>query len=449
MKKTPLNAVVADVRGNIFELEGYQAVGMSGEAFSLLTPDQTVPTPFGTEFMYLPQRKPILYNLEKKELEILSQNPYAPGEPIFPVAAFNSPGYVVSHLCAYQEENNAKPLPLFSYGAVGWKKGRFRSSAILVDRERRQDLRKMRITDVRAQVKKLRKQLRGNRLREHLEICALVYGCPAGKNFFLGRYEAPLPTSRTCNAGCLGCISLQKEKTIPCTQNRIAFIPSSDEIAEIALFHIHRARNPVVSFGQGCEGEPLLAAHVIEPAIKIIRKKTRRGTINLNTNAGRPKILKQLLEAGLDSIRVSINSFQEKYYNAYFRPRSYRFGDVIKSIESALSAKKFVSINYLNSPGFTDSSREVKALFQFLTSYPIHYIQWRNLNYDPIRYRKTVWKDFHPGETMGMKALLEHIQDSFPHIRYGYFNPPKEKFRRFPGFLNPYFSPQPDGKPLK
>ena len=34
-----------------------------------------------------------------------------------------------------------------------------------------------------------------NRLFRHLETCALTYGCPAAKNLFLCRYEAPLPTS--------------------------------------------------------------------------------------------------------------------------------------------------------------------------------------------------------------------------------------------------------------
>ena len=62
---------------------------------------------------------------------------------------------------------------------------------------------------VRKRVKAFRKIFPDNRLVRHLESCALVYGCPAGKNFFLSRYEAPLPTSPTCNSRCIGCISLQ------------------------------------------------------------------------------------------------------------------------------------------------------------------------------------------------------------------------------------------------
>jgi len=32
------------------------------------------------------------------------------------------------------------------------------------------------------------------------------------------------------------------------------------------------------------------------------------------------------------------------------------------------------------------------------------------------------------GEPIGMKRLLEQIRQEFPNIKYGYFNPPKEKF---------------------
>jgi hypothetical protein len=48
----------------------------------------------------------------------------------------------------------------------------------------------------------------------------------------------------------------------------------------------------VVSFGQGCEGDPLMAARVIGPAIRLIREQTLDGTINMNTNASLPHILK-------------------------------------------------------------------------------------------------------------------------------------------------------------
>ena len=199
-----ITAVVADADGRIFDLGGYAAVGMAGSDLRMLSPKDTVNLPFGAELMYLPDRMPVLYNLARKKLETLRENPYAPGSPIYPVAAFNSPGYVISRVSAYEEQSNASHLPLFSYGAVGWHRGRFRSAVFQIDSEPRQDLRLMKRADVVAGVERMRKIMPENRLRRHLERCALEYGCPAGKNFFLRRYEAPLPTSRACNARCLG-----------------------------------------------------------------------------------------------------------------------------------------------------------------------------------------------------------------------------------------------------
>lgn len=267
-----------------------------------------------------------------------------------------------------------------------------------------------------------------NRLEAHLEKCAVEYGCPAAKNFFLGRYEAPLPTSPHCNARCLGCLSLQKNSEIPCSQERIAFKPTSKEIAEVALFHIRRVKHSVVSFGQGCEGDPLLAADVIGPAIKDIRSKTRKGTINMNTNGSRPGILIKLFDDGLDSIRISLNSTRKSCYDAYFRPKGYAFDDVIRSIETALVKKKFVSVNYLNCPGVTDTYEEFKTLSEFIKAHPINMIQWRNLNFDPKRYWNIMSDVAKHGKPMGMQRIISQVKESFPKVKHGYFNPPKEKF---------------------
>jgi pyruvate-formate lyase-activating enzyme len=424
-----LTAVVADSAGRIFDLPGYVAVGMTGKHLAPLARGQTIAMPYGSELMYLPDRVPVLFNLGAGGLEEVAENPYAAGEPLFPVAAFNSPGNVITHVGAYREKSRARSLPLFAYGAVGWYHGRFRSAALTVDREPRQDLRRMDPAQVKAGVKALRRHMPRNRLRQHLETCALIHGCPAGKNFFLGRYEAPLPTATVCNARCLGCLSLQKNSGISCTQERIAFTPSAEEIAEVALFHIGRVKKAVVSFGQGCEGEPLSAAPAIEPAIRLIRSKTRRGTINLNTNASLPDVVARLCDAGLDSIRVSLNSVRRECYEAYFRPKGYGFEDVLRSIDIAHEKGKFVSINYLNSPGFTDTPEEAEAFLSFMEDHPIHMIQWRNLNFDPIRYWKAMHSAAPLGKPMGMDVLIQGTRGRFPNLKFGYFNPPKEKFR--------------------
>jgi pyruvate-formate lyase-activating enzyme len=379
--------------------------------------------------MLLPDRVPLVYDTRRERIVALTENPYARGEVIFPVAAFNSPAYVITHTSAYEEMPGAGFLPLFSYGAVGWHRGRFRSAVIQVDDEPRQDLRHMPLERVETGVRRLRKALPDNRLRAHLEKCALTYGCPAGKNFFLGRYEAPLPTSSTCNARCLGCISLQTDGCMASSQNRIAFTPTPEEIADVALAHIRRVKHAVVSFGQGCEGDPLMTADTIRAAIRIIRRQTGRGTINMNTNASRPAKMTQLLEAGLDSVRVSMNSVRKACYHAYFRPRGYGFEDVTASIDTALAHGAHVALNYLNCPGFTDAPEERDALLAFLRAHPVQMIQWRNLNFDPLRYVRLMAEAAATGPAIGIERLLDQVRIAFPDLRHGYFNPPKERFQ--------------------
>jgi len=423
-----VKAVVATREGEFFDLDDYAAVGMAGSKLVPLVKPDTINLPYGSEHLFLPDRRPIVYNTIEREFEVLTENPYAPGEPVYPVAAFNAPGYTISSVSAYAEQPTAAPLPLFSYGAVGWLKGRFRVSAIRVDRERRQDLRLMPRKKILEGVAKLGSAMPSNRLRAHLETCALTYGCPAAKNFFLGRCEAPLPTSVHCNARCRGCLSLQLDGEIPSTQKRIDFTPTSHEIAEVAMHHIRQARRSVVSFGQGCEGEPLMAAKVIEPAIRLIRKATKQGTINMNTNASLPSVLERLFDAGLDSIRVSMNSVRQTFYEAYFRPKGYRFSDVVESIDSAGRKGRFVSINYLSLSGFTDSKEEVAALLSFLASHAVHMIQWRNLNFDPVRYWQIMGHNKSDPELMGMATVMEKVRQAFPDLKFGYFNPPRERF---------------------
>jgi pyruvate-formate lyase-activating enzyme len=425
-----ISAVVAEAGGRIIELSRYVAVGMAGKTLVPLTRQNTRPRSHGTELMLLPDRFPIVFEPATHRFVALRRHPHSPDQPVFAVAAFNSPGHMITLAGAWQETPGAAVLPLFSYGAVGYGDGGFRTAALLVDAEPRQDLRRMPLARVKKGIARMQNQLPGNRLRAHLETCALVYGCPAGKNFFLGRYEAPLPASMACNARCLGCISLQPDGRIPCSQNRIGFTPTPDEIAAVALAHIGRVPKAVVSFGQGCEGDPLLAAAAIEPAIGLIRRQTAAGTININTNAGLPKVLERLLAKGLDSVRVSINSVRADCYQAYFRPRGYGFADVVDSIGLALERGVFVSINYLNSPGFTDSIEEFEALMTFLARCPIDMIQWRNLNFDPRRYHQAMARASASTRPIGMANLLGQVRQRFPQIRFGYFNPPKESFAR-------------------
>ena len=137
---------------------------------------------------------------------------------------------------------------------------------------------------------------------------------PGSAQLFSGSMGSTLPTSPVCNAACIGCISLQPSGCCPATQDRIQFVPRADEIAEIAVPHLKNAIKPIVSFGQGCEGEPLLSSRNNRKIDRTISESaTDKGTINLNTNASIPGNVDRLIKAGLDSIRVSMNSARQDF----------------------------------------------------------------------------------------------------------------------------------------
>ncbi len=262
-----------------------------------------------------------------------------------------------------------------------------------------------------------------NRLLQHLGRCALTYGCPAARNLFMNRWEAPLPTSPECNARCIGCISRQDGTGLRATQDRITFVPTPDELCGVAIPHLQKAPRSVVSFGQGCEGEPLLQSKTLEASISMMRKATSRGTINLNTNGSLPEEVEKLCRAGLQSIRVSMNSARPEYYHKYFRPKGYDFEHARRSISVVKANGGFASINYFILPGFTDQETEWNALKALISETHLDLIQMRNLNIDPEWYLDILRPDMSE-KKIGVQRLISHIRDEFPDVRLGYFNPP-------------------------
>jgi pyruvate-formate lyase-activating enzyme len=365
---------------------------------------------------------PVGFSPRNKSFEILSEDPYEPGNRIQAVAAFMSPAHTQVYSAAWESLPGAPLLPLFAYTAVGWHKGEFVAAGVRVDPDERQDYRYFDPDRIKRNARARMKREAGNRLIQHLGHCALTYGCPAARNLFMKRWEAPLPTSPACNARCLGCISLQDREDLCATQDRIRFVPTPEEICGVAVPHLQKAPRAVVSFGQGCEGEPLLQAETLAESVRAMRQSTSRGTVNLNTNGSLPEAVEGLCRAGLDSMRVSINSCRPDHYGAYFRPIGYGFRDLKRSILAMKSHGGFVSINYFVLPGFTDDEDEWKALRQFIQDTRIDLIQMRNLNIDPEWYLREL--NVPPDrKTLGIRQLMDRIRDQFPDTGLGYYNP--------------------------
>jgi pyruvate-formate lyase-activating enzyme len=397
--------------------------GASANTWQRLRSAELIPLPEGSDLFLLPERLPVGFSRKGGRFEPLPSDPFDPAKPVQAVAAFISPAYTRLYSPAYRANARAPLLPLFAYTAVGWLNGGFVVPAVRIDSDQRQDFRNFDPKLIERNAGGRMKAERENRLLQHLGRCALTYGCPAARNLFMNRWEAPLPTSPECNARCIGCISRQDGTGLCATQDRIAFVPTPDEICGVAIPHLSKAPRAVVSFGQGCEGEPLLQAKTLDASIRMMRKATGRGTINLNTNGSLPDAVERLCRAGLQSIRVSMNSARPEYYERYFRPRGYSFEHARRSISVVKTNGGFASINYFVLPGFTDQKSEWNALRKLISETRLDLIQMRNLNIDPDWYLDKLRANLSE-KKIGIQRLISRIRDEFPDVRLGYFNPP-------------------------
>ena len=409
--------VTADGAGNIYDNPGLYMVCRRGNEYSLPKPDELIPLPAGSELFLLPGRKALGLNPETGKLEETDD---------VAVAAFVAPAHTLTAHAAYRAEQGAPVLPLFAYGAVGFANGRFYACARKVDDDPRQVFSGIPGNVIERKARELLRAYPGNRLMQHLAgKCALDYACPAARNLCLGRYEAPLPVAKACNARCIGCISQQEQgAAIRATpQNRLAFTPTAEEIVEVMLHHSrNEVRRPIFSFGQGCEGEPLTEAGLLEKSIALFRGNKGRGTVNLNSNASVPGAVAALARAGLSSLRVSLCSAREEAYTRYFRPRGYGFQDVRRSILEAKGRNVFVSLNLLFFPGFSDTELETQALVALVLETGVDCLQLRNLNIDPELYLERM-SGVETGACLGFANFCKRLRKACPGLRLGYFNP--------------------------
>ena len=412
----------SDGKGNIFEDVTLFSTGRSGWEAVPVPGEEWIELPSGGQLYELPGRRGIGIDVITGEMRLCEKG--------WAVAAFIPPAYSGLYLSAYETLPNAETLPLFCYTAAGWDDGIFYVPAVRIEQDIRQESAGFDDEIILQGVDTKLSAFPHNRLVKHLaENCCLTYHCPAARNYFMGRWECPVPTSPACNANCIGCISFQpQEETITSTQDRLMFKPSAQEIVEYTVPHLESAPYPIVSFGQGCEGEPLLMWQTIRDSIIEIRKHTDKGSININTNGSDPVAVKALCEAGLNSIRVSTNSFRPHIYTPYYRPNNYVFEDIIESLKVVNSYGGWTSINYFVFPGMTDSVDEYEALTSVIRETGLKMIQWRNFNIDPDWYLGKIGVT-DTGERLGIKQMMDLIKEEFPDLRFGYFNPSMERIR--------------------
>jgi pyruvate-formate lyase-activating enzyme len=424
--REPVRLLVSDTEGRIFDHPRLLVAGQKGRTPEAIDPADWIPLPRGSDLFTLPGRAPVGISPTSGRRQVVERFEAAEARA---VAAFLAPAHTSCHHAAWRVREGAPVLPTYAYSAVGFADGGYWTSAFRSDPDPRQDPSRFTRARVESGIAACRVELPRNRIARQLERCALEYGCRAAQNFFLGRHEAPLPTSIACNAQCVGCISLQPDGEFRASHDRLATPPTPREVSDLALGHLARVRGGIVSFGQGCEGEPLLFDELLVQSVRRIRAQTSRGTVNLNSNASRPDAVSRLLEVGLDAIRASLNSPRPALYAAYYQPRGYAFAEVEESLRRVVRAGGHASINLLCFPGVTDTQAELRALVGLVERTGLHLVQLRNLNIDPDLYRR-VLPSGSVGRGRGMRWLRDELAGRFPQLRFGYFNPSLRRARK-------------------
>lgn len=419
--------VVADSSGKIFDHPTLGMAGRSGTDLVEVPPEDLVRIPEGTKLFTMPRSQPIAWDPRRREFRPVRRAPLG-GRSLActAVAAFLPPGYTRTLLPAASSPTHQPPLPLWPYTAAGWDGEAFVAAAIRTDPMDHSAPHHYDDRELLPRIEIRLNQAPTNPILRQLARCATTYHCLAAKNLFLRRWEAPLPVANSCNAACVGCISWQPSTSCAPSHERIRYAPTAQDVVEVALPFLTEVPAAIASFGQGCEGEPLLQADVIAEAICQIRARTDRGTLNCNTNGSLPHRVEEMARAGLDSIRISLNSALGPAYTAYYQPRYYRWEDVRESIRRSKALGLYTTMNYLVFPGVTDREEELEALLDLVRETGLDMVQMRNLSIDPELYLRTVPAP--RGKCVGLRTVLRTIRREFPQVEIGYFNRPKELF---------------------
>ncbi|RKH47844.1 radical SAM protein [Corallococcus sp. AB049A] len=411
----------ADPKGRVMEHPYLIATLRSGE--ELVPPqDKPIALPAAGRLVHLPGRLPVGLNPDSGELELVREMKVG-GKTFVPnaVGALLPPGYTRTFLPG-EVKGSGPVLPQWAYTAAAWGEKGPLAWAIHTDRRSHWEPESYSTPELKGLVTAHMKRFPDSRVLKQLKTCALLYRCFTSQNIFYARDEGAIPASVMCNARCVGCISDQPADGPPASHERMDDGPSAEEMAAIGLYHLENAPGrTMVSFGQGCEGEPLTRWKFIAESIRLMREKTDKGSININTNASLTHGLKALLDAGLDAVRVSLNSASKGLYEAYYKPVKYGWEDVEASIALARERGAYLALNLLLFPGVTDREGEVQALENLVRKYRVDQVQTRSLCIDPLQYLEVARGVGAGGEPVGIRTLLNRLKAARPGLIIGNF----------------------------
>ncbi|MBN2358295.1 MAG: radical SAM protein [Deltaproteobacteria bacterium] len=427
--------LVAAPDGQVYAHPDLDLVVDDGVAPRPAEPADLSPLPPGWELMQLPATRPLGFDRATGRIEVVDRCDLG-GVTFEPraVAVHPPPGFVRTHLPAarylgegwiaptVRDPGEGRPgLPLWAYTAVGATGATHAAALFQADELSRWAPELYGTPDLTQRVAQRLRAEPDNRVLGQLARCALDYGCRCAQNIFYRRWEGALPTAPACNAACLGCLSKAPEWEAPVPQYRLRFTPTTAEISDVIVHHLERAPEPMISFGQGCEGEPTLNGGLLVEAIRQARARTARGVINLNSNGSRPKVVLDAVQAGVGAVRISVNSFDEAVFRAYFRPDGFGLNELIESLRLAHDAGAYTSINLLLWPGWTDRRAELDAVSALCDEGCLDMVQLRNLCLDPAHYQRVL--PVERGQRLGLRGFVLELAARHPRLRFGTFNP--------------------------
>jgi len=415
----------ADDRGKVYDHPTLLAAARSGGDV-LLPREQPVALPAGSTLCLLPGRRPVGVDPATGQVAVLRQAKV--GRRTFvpqAVAATLPPGHTRTLLPAAAPSGlsqvEAPVLPQWAYtaaalgpeGPVAW--------ALHTDRRRHWDPARHSTPELQGKIDDALREST-NPVYRQLARCALEWRCFTAQNTFYARDEGAIPSSAACNARCVGCLSEAAPGMPPSSHDRILRAPAAEAMAEVGARHLARATGrTMVSFGQGCEGEPLLRYREIARAIRLMRQRTPRGSINVNTNGSLPKALAALADSGLDAVRISLNSASADLYRAYYQPRGYGLEDVVESMRVARAGGLYLALNLLVFPGVTDREEEARRLCRLVRRVGAHQVQMRSLAIDPDVYWALAKRRGGGGVAIGVRALVRALRQARPGLVVGNF----------------------------
>jgi pyruvate-formate lyase-activating enzyme len=397
---------------------GWEPLGQSGwqeqeiSAWIALPPQATL--------MHLPQREALGRRRGGAAVQPIGAGALA-------VAAVLPVGYLRLLFPAYRSQGRTAPptLPLYGYCAAAELDGE-----VVVAASRSDDFspwtgRRPSQERLTAAVEQAQRQMSRSRVIAQLSGCALQHNCLTAQNTFLRRYEGALPTSAACNADCLGCISLQTDSGAPTPQPRIPRAPTAEDLIQVGTYHLDGARERgeagMLSFGQGCEGEPLLRERALRPVALELSRRYPEATIHVNTNGSRPAALEGLIRAGVNSVRISVFSFRQDLFATYYRPRGYTIEEVLECARTARRLGAQLTINLLTFPGVSDTPEEIALTLRTLRQLEVEQVQLRTLNADPL-WLMAQLPPLAPG--IGLPSLTATLRRELPAVRLGNFTRP-------------------------